>query len=343
MPTAAHLFTVTNRSVENFGTWCATLGAKVVAGDMNGDGKGDLACCGVAGWQSMPTAFGDGAGAYAVTNHEIASFGSLASAEGVQMVSGDFDGDGKTDVALSGAVGWGTVPVAFSLGNGTYNVTNVAIADFGGWASKAGAQLLSADFNGDGIDDLALVGHSGWDTVPVAFAEGTQGREGAFSVTDFKVSRLPSQCAESGMKAVAGDFNGDGKGDIVCIGHTNYDGIPTAFGKGDGQFNVVYHAAADFPSLASQSGVQMVAGDFNGDGLDDLALAGKSGWATISIATSNGDGQFGVTSIRSEEFSKLASAAGAQLVSAQFNTDEKADLALAGGSGWDTIPTAFSD
>ena len=41
-------------------------------------------------------------------------------------------------------------------------------------------------------------------------------------------------------------------------------------GKGDGQFNVVYHTAADFPSLASQSGVQMVAGDFNGDGVQPL-------------------------------------------------------------------------
>jgi hypothetical protein len=42
----------------------------------------------------------------------------------VKMVSGDYNGDGRTDIALTGVLGWNTLPVAFSNGNGHYSVSN---------------------------------------------------------------------------------------------------------------------------------------------------------------------------------------------------------------------------
>jgi hypothetical protein len=39
-------------------------------------------------------------------------------------VTGDFDHDGKWDIALTGGDGWNTVPVAFSNNDGTFRVTN---------------------------------------------------------------------------------------------------------------------------------------------------------------------------------------------------------------------------
>jgi hypothetical protein len=46
---------------------------------------------------------------------------------GSTSVSGDFNADGKADIALTGPAHWFTVPVAFSKGDGTFSVTNVPL------------------------------------------------------------------------------------------------------------------------------------------------------------------------------------------------------------------------
>ena len=43
---------------------------------------------------------------------------------------GDYDNDGLADIALTGGVGWNTLPVAFSNGDGTFHVTNEYIGSF---------------------------------------------------------------------------------------------------------------------------------------------------------------------------------------------------------------------
>lgn len=273
-----------------------------------------------------------------MTNHAISHFASWAATSGAQMVAGDFNGDGRTDVALNGPRGWGTIPVAFSKGNGQYSVTNKAVSNFASWASSSGAKLVVSDFNGDGKDDLALTGGAGWATIPVAFSLG----DGSFSVTNHAVSNAPSWFAQGNVKVVAGDFNGDGKGDIAGCGPSGWSTLPTAFGKGNGQFTVTNHRISHFASWCSQGGAQLVAGDFNGDGRDDVALNGPAGWRTIPVATSQGNGVYSVTNNAVPNFPSWASRSGAQLVAAKFNTDKKCDLALAGGAGWGSLPTAFA-
>jgi hypothetical protein len=53
----------------------------------------------------------------------------------------------NTDIALTGVSGWASIPVAFSNGNGTFNVTNKGVASFPGWAATANAKVLTGDFN----------------------------------------------------------------------------------------------------------------------------------------------------------------------------------------------------
>src|SRR5947209_2269958 len=84
----------------------------------------------------------------------------------------------RSDIALVGGAGWGSIPVACSNGNGTFNVTNDAVPSFPVWAATPGVEALTGDFNGDGRTDIALVGGAGWASIPVAFSLGS----GAFNV-----------------------------------------------------------------------------------------------------------------------------------------------------------------
>ena len=47
-----------------------------------------------------------------------------AATPGVQVLTGDFNGDGRTDIALTGVAGWASIPVALSNGDGTFQVVN---------------------------------------------------------------------------------------------------------------------------------------------------------------------------------------------------------------------------
>ena len=151
-------FAVTNMPVGAFAVWAATPNVQNLFGDFNGDGRTDVALIGPAGWASMPVAFSNGDGTFTVTNLPITNFAGWAATPNAKAIVGDFNGDGLADVALIGPSSWGSMPVAFSNGDGTFNVTNVPIASFATWAATPNAQILVGDFNGDGKTDVALTG-----------------------------------------------------------------------------------------------------------------------------------------------------------------------------------------
>jgi subtilisin family serine protease len=302
-------FTVTNAGVPDFPTWSLTPGVKVVTGDFNADGKTDIALTGGIGWGSIPIAFSTGTGTFNVTNVSVANFPTWASTPNVKLVAKDFNADGRTDLALTGVVGWGSIPVAFSTGTGAFNVTNAGVPNFPAWASTPNVTLLANDFNGDGRTDLALTGVAGWGSIPVAFSNGT----GTFNVTNGGVSNVPAWATTAGVRIVAKDFNADGKSDIVLTGGLGWGSIPVAFSTGTGTFNVTNASVVNFPTWATSPGVEIVARDYNGDGLTDLALTGVAGWGSIPVAFSVGTGAFNVTNAGVPNFPAWAATPGAQL------------------------------
>jgi hypothetical protein len=328
--------TTTDTTVSTFPGKTSQTGVKVVAGDFNNDGLGDLAAVGNNTWTTVPVAFGDGNGGFTVTNLTVGqSFPTLAS-QAKSVVAADFDGDGATDIALLGGIGWTTIPIAFSNWDGTFRVTNQGVPNLPGWSQQSGVKAVAGDFDGDGDGDIALLGGSGWGSIPMGFSN----RDGTFVQTNTQVANFPGWAALGTAKAFAGDFDGDGDADIALTGPASWGSIPVAFSDRHGGFTVTNNAVSDFPGWASIAGVKLAVGDFDGDGDADLADLGVSGWRGFGFALSNGSGGFLPASVPNPDFAAKA-ALNPFVLAVKTNRDGAADLVLTGASGATTLPVAY--
>jgi hypothetical protein len=275
-------FTVLKQDVPEFPGWAMVPGARAFVGDIDGDGAADVALIGGDGWNTLPVAFSNRNGTYRVTNRVLANFNGWARTPGAKLVPGDFNGDGKTDLALVGGQGWNTAPIAFSNGDGTFWQTNAYAGDLAIWATHFGAQVVPGDFDGDKKSDIALVGNPGWTTIPVAFSAGN----GTFRLTNNSAPNFPQWAGQANVKAVAGMFDGDGRADIALVGGAGWQTIPLARSDGFGGFSIENNWVADFPGWAARYvDSKPISGDFNGDGNTDIALTNIPDVGYIPIAS----------------------------------------------------------
>ena len=288
----------------SFFAWAAQQpNVKPVGGDFNGDNRLEIALVG-GPWTGLPAVVGMPDGTFLPTFVDSGSFETTAYNSAATPVSGDFNGDGKSDIALVHGNGLNSIPVAWSWEGGGLLPTDTYLADFPGWSRTDGAKAVTGDFDGDGRDDIALVGGYGWGSIPIAHSNG----DGSFHLTNEYVDGFPGWGYQA-TSAVAGDFNGDGRDDIAIVGG-DWISLPVAFSAGSGHFWITNVRVADFPGFAHQ-GAKAVAADIDGDGREDIALTGGPGWNTLPVAFSIGDGSFRVTNSSAGTFPSLAQASNA--------------------------------
>ncbi len=190
---------------------------------------------------------------------QIAIDSGDVSSNGITV--GDFDGDGILDFVT---INYSTLSFYKGLGGGNYaNPVNQSI-------TQGLGQVMAADFNRDGKLDLAVVptfGGSGGLNIFLGNGDGTF-RSGTYIA-------LPG----SQHFLTLADFNGDHLPDIAVSDGT---GTQVYLGKGDGTFTLA--------SSLSNGGWQIVSGDFNADGHQDIAASNSGG--QIALYLGKGDGTF---------------------------------------------------
>lgn len=235
------------------------------------------------------------------------------------LVVGDFNGDGKPDIALAEPqLQGGSLIVLLGDGGGTFTMLPPAPAPRPGEGGMA-----VGDFNGDGKLDLAMT-DSQANTVTVLLGNG----DGTFTAA----LGPPAPVGSFPLWVVAADFNGDGKLDLAVL-NSNDGTVSILLGKGDGTFQT----APGSPIPVGPGSLDLAVGDFNSDGKLDLAVSGApfgSPANSITILLGNGDGSFRLASGSPVQVPN--SPQPSDLAVGDFNGDGKLDLAVAAGEN-DTV------
>jgi hypothetical protein len=170
-------------------------------GDFNADGKLDVIVAS-GGTTALPgsglsVSLGNGDGTFTQGSTSPILLGSLLSS----IVTGDFNGDGKLDLAVTDSVG-NAVIILLGNGDGTFGLpTTIPVGN-------GPESIIAADFNNDGKLDLAIANLED-STITLLLGNG----DGTFT----QASGSPYAAAGGPFQLAAADFNGDGKLDLAVV------------------------------------------------------------------------------------------------------------------------------
>lgn len=192
------------------------------------------------------------------------------------VVLGDFNGDGKLDVAIANN-GSSNVSILFGNGDGSFQPA----VNFDAGVAPNGVAV--ADFNGDGkLDVVVFLSPNTNSSLPGAVSILFGNGDGTFQSP--MVTTLSRQ--ESAVAAVAAvDVNGDKKADLLVNltdSNLNPAGVGLLLGNGDGTFQSA-------KTVAGGSDILCAVADFNHDGKADLAVNTST---AVQVMYGNPDGSF---------------------------------------------------
>jgi hypothetical protein len=299
----------TFRNAVNYATGSSP--ESVTVGVFTGDGNLDIVTANLAGVSFLK---GNGDGTFQkAKNFSLPQEPDFTGHPGPQLAEslavGNLNGDGQLDFAVGALVddrhdsnSQGYVDVLLGNGDGSFKVSSTV-------AVPTLPHVAAADFNGDGKLDI----------VAASFGNGSP-PQGAVNVLlgngDGTLQAPATVASVPGTVGVAvGDFNNDGKPDLVISNSVNND-VTMYLGNGDGTFQ-----AGKSYAVGSEP-FRLAVGDFNRDGKLDIVTANQ-GSNNVSLLLGNGNGAFQTA----QNFA--AGTAATAVAVGDFNGDGFPDLAVA--------------
>jgi trimeric autotransporter adhesin len=281
--------------------------------DSNGDGLLDILMAFTT--ESMVTTLrGRGDGTFEVGHPQ-----NLLNGTFQYLYAGDFNGDGKPDLAmLTGRL----LRIALNVTEGQFGPSKTWQVGTGSYTPLGFPHVARlADVNRDGKLDV-LIPDAAFDESEGVWIGLGDGAGGIASSYKLKVG--------TGLNGLeVADFNGDSKLDLAAsVTTATHNGVSISIGDGAGGFTLrETHDVASGPR-------DMASGDFNGDGIVDLMVAGEN-YNALSVLVGQGNGSF------SEGVTYGLAAGRHSLVIGDFNRDGKSDAMIADYNS-DTVTALLS-
>jgi FG-GAP-like repeat/Secretion system C-terminal sorting domain len=328
-------FCFTPTTVLTAGTAPRTL----VSADFNSDGNLDLAAAN-HGANNVYVYFGTGTGAFG--SPALYIVGTNTSISNPRLTKGDFNNDGKMDIATANEMGSSLeMSVLLNNGNGTFAAAlNYTAGNNPGFNMPQ--CIISNDFNNDNNADLALINMNG-----IALSVFLGNGSGSFPpCVNYSLAMMP-------LVMISDNFNSDPYDDLAISGNS----VAILFGTASGTFSPAMY----YPN----NGFFLTSSDLNGDGFKDIAtttgvLLGSNtgtfsaagnysvtnGWG-IACADYDGDGKKDValntntsvvvlmglgTGYFGYSASFTVNSSPGEMISADLNNDFKPDLAMGSGN-----------
>ena len=282
----------------SFSAGASPSAAKI--GDLDGDGRNDIAVVNLQG--SLQLFFNNGAGSF-----QRISLNGLwpLNSNTLDVDIADLNGDGRNDIAVAFSTQAGAVSVLLNLGNRSfaapvnYNVCN----------SSRG--VVIGDLDQDGDNDLVDISQCSRAGVLLNNGQGSFGLNGTYG-------------SGSSSKSIAlGDFNRDGFKDIAYVNQVANGSVTVLYNNGNGTFSLPENLyAGDLPD-------DVTVDDFDGDSRPDLAIA-NAYFSQIIILFNDypGGGFLGYSELTAIDTPT-------SITSGDFDGDGRKDIAaVSWGTGW---------
>ncbi|GAA3547235.1 hypothetical protein GCM10022419_029330 [Nonomuraea rosea] len=300
-----------------------SFGSALAVGDFDGDRCADLAVGVSEEFAGERVPGGDGNGVVQlyhgspgglVAGRQLALAKPSSDRFGASLAAGDLDGDGRDELVVGAPShrSGGAVTVYWMKGRKPYQITQKTpwVRQAASVTDQWGAALATGDFDGDGRDELVVgapadsVKLDGQGSVTVIDVRGRRARQLTQSTPGIKGAS--EKWDGFGAALATGDFNGDGRSDLaIGVPGEGLSANQRAMDYGDGTVDVLYGSRGGLSAYKSEAwsqnslqgvpryydrfGASLAAGDFNGDGHDELAV-GVPGEKAVQVLMGRASG-----------------------------------------------------